>query len=195
MPAPATITSGMGSIQSMPERFHIHSEEVEPGVFELSLEQQAGARHLLRGTEWRTIAVLARRRYLANDMFGMASYRAALEQAAQHATTGHYGCYVETRRLRGGKVEVELIERVVVESKLRTEILASRTFDASDEGALVASSEFAAELSDWAERVNTERETVLAEGAVERDAALADAAERERAAAELEEILRRTSGP
>jgi hypothetical protein len=185
----------MGTIQPMPERFHIHSEEVEPGVFELSLEQQEGARHLLRGTHWQTVAVLARRRYLANDMFGMASYRAALEQAAGHATAGHYGCYVETRRLRGGKVQVELIEREVVDAKLRTAILASRTFDASDEDALVASSEFAAELSDWADRVNTERETVLAEGRAEHDQALADAAERERAAAELEEILRRASGP
>jgi hypothetical protein len=128
-------------------------------------------------------------------MFGMASYRGALEQAAGHATTGHYGCYVETRRLRGGKVQVDLIERVIADAKLRTEILASRTFDASDEGTLVASAEFAAELADWADRVNAERETALAEGVAEHDAALADAAERERAAAELQKILRRTSRP
>jgi hypothetical protein len=57
------------------ERFHIHTEEVEPGVFEVSLEHQEGDRRLL-GTRWRTVAVLARRRYLANDMFGLAAYRA-----------------------------------------------------------------------------------------------------------------------
>jgi hypothetical protein len=178
----------------MAERFHIHNEEVEPGVFELSLEHQHGSGRLF-GTRWETVAVLARRRYRANDMFGLAAYRAALAQAVEHAAQGHYGCYVETRRLRGGQVEVELISRVIVDAKLWTEILASRMFDASDEDALVASAEFAAELQAWADQVNDERNTALAEGAVEHDAALADAAERERAAAELEAILRRTSGP
>jgi hypothetical protein len=175
------------------ERFHIHTEEVEPGVFEISLEHQEGDRRLL-GTRWRTVAVLARRRYLANDMFGLAAYRGALEQAAGHAAVGHYGCYVETTHVRGGRVEVELIERVVVDAKVRTSILASRSFDASDDAALVGASEFAAELGEWADRVNTEREQALAEGAVEHDAALEDAAERERAAEELADILRRSSG-
>ena len=84
---------------------------------------------------------------------------------------------------------------LAIPAALQTEILASRQFDASDENALVASAEFAAELGAWADRVNDERETAMAEGAVEHDAALEDAAERERAAAELEAILRRTSGP
>jgi hypothetical protein len=178
----------------MPERFHIHTEEVEPGVFELSLEQQESTRRFL-GTHWETVAVLARRRFRANDMFGLAQYRGALAQAAEHAAAGHYGCYVETQHMRGGKVEVELVSREIKDAKLRTEILASRQFDASDENALVASAEFAAELRAWADRVNDERTTTLAEGAVEHDAALADAAEREQAAAELEAILRRASGP
>jgi len=60
------------------ERFHIHNQEVEPGVFELSLERQEGKRHLL-GTRWETVAVLARRRYRAKDMFGLAEYRAACD--------------------------------------------------------------------------------------------------------------------
>jgi hypothetical protein len=81
---------------------------------------------------------------------------------------------------------VELIERVVVEAKLRTTILASRSFDATDDAALVAASEFAAELAEWADRVNAEREQALAEGAVEHDAALEDAAERERAGPRVE---------
>jgi hypothetical protein len=38
------------------ERFHIHTEEVEPGVFELSLEHQEGDRRLL-GTRTRAAAV------------------------------------------------------------------------------------------------------------------------------------------
>ena len=177
----------------MAERFNIHNEEVEPGVFELSLEHQEGDRRLL-GTRWQTVAVLARRRYPANDMFGLAAYKSTLEQAAGHAAAGHYGCYVETTHMRGGRVEVELIERVIADTKLRTSILASRSFDASDDEALVAASEFAAELGAWADRVNTEREQALAEGAVEHDAALEDAAERERAAAELADILRRSSG-
>lgn len=177
----------------MSERFHIHNQEVEPGVFELSLEEQHGARHLL-GMRWTTVGVLARRRYRANDMFGIAEYRAALDQAARHAAAGHYGCYVETKRHRGGTVEVELVSREIKDAKLQTEILASRTFDASDETALVASAEFAAELTAWAERVNDERSAALAEGAVEHAAALEDAAERERAAAELEAILRGTAG-
>jgi len=178
----------------MPERFHIHTEEVEPGVFELSLEQQEGARHLL-STRWATVAVLARRRYLANDMFGLAAYKGALAQAAELAAAGQYGCYVETRRQRGGKVEVELIERKIVDTKLKTEILASRAFDATDDSALVSSAEFAAELREWADRVNDERSEKLAEGLAEHDAALEDAAERDRAAHELAEILRRASGP
>ena len=178
----------------MPERFHIHNQEVEPGVFEVSLEHQQSTRRLL-GTRWNTVGVLSRRRYRANDMFGMAEYQAALAQAAKHAAVGHYGCYVETQRLRGGKVEVELVSREIKDAKLRTEILASREFDASDDDALVASAEFAAELRAWADRVNDERATALVEGAVEHDVALEDAAERDRAAAELASILRRTSGP
>ena len=59
----------------------------------------------------------------------------------------------------------------------------------------MTSAEFAAELRAWADRVNDERATALAEGAVEHDVALEDAAERDRAAAELAAILRRTSGP
>jgi len=46
------------------ERFHIHTEEVEPGGFEPSLEHQEGDRGR-PGTRWRTVAVLARHRYLA----------------------------------------------------------------------------------------------------------------------------------
>jgi hypothetical protein len=99
------------------ERFHIHNHEVEPGVFELSLERQEGKRHLL-GTRWETVAVLARRRYRAKDMFGLAEYRAALTQAARHAAAGHYGCYVDTKRHRGGKVEVELVSRQIKDAKL-----------------------------------------------------------------------------
>jgi hypothetical protein len=178
----------------VPERFHIHTEEVEPGVFELSLEQQAGEKHLF-STRWSTVSVLARRRYLANDVFGLAAYKGALEQAGTLASAGQYGCYVVTKTVRGGNVEVELIDRQIVDAKLRTEILASQTFDATDDASLVKSAEFAAELRDWADRVNDERAAALAEGAVEHDAALADAAERERAASELASILRRASGP
>ena len=41
------------------------------GCSSFSLERQEGKRHLL-GTRWETVAVLARRRYRAKDMFGLA---------------------------------------------------------------------------------------------------------------------------
>jgi hypothetical protein len=122
------------------------------------------------------------------DAVALEHYTARLQQIARYAEQGQFGCFAETRS-DGGSVEVILWERSFDGADIRTEELARRAFDAGDESALVASSEFVADLQIWAERRNDERDAALLS---ERDAADVQArltAERDAAGQELSQIL------
>jgi hypothetical protein len=120
-------------------------------------------------------------------------YIAELEQVAGHANGGTFGCFVDTRS-RDGVVEITLYERWFDGRKLCCDELARREFDAEDEQALVASAEFVAELQDWAERRNDEREAGYRTESVEDDARRERATERASAADELAQILEAAVG-
>ncbi|HWD70342.1 MAG TPA: hypothetical protein VG293_09090 [Solirubrobacteraceae bacterium] len=87
-------------------------------------------------------------------------YTAQLQLIARYAQDGQFGCFVESR-WEDGNVEVILYDRWFDESGIRTEELVRRIFDASDDGALVASAEFLADVRLWAERRNEQREAAV----------------------------------
>jgi hypothetical protein len=117
-------------------------------------------------------------------------YAAELERAARHGNDGTLGCFVDTRT-RDSMVEVRLYERWFDGSHLRCDELASRSFDPDDDGALVASAEFVAELEVWAEQRNDAREASYLEARVEDAARDERALEHASAANELAQILAR----
>jgi hypothetical protein len=115
-------------------------------------------------------------------------YIARLQQIAGYAEQGQFGCFAESRS-DAGSVEVILWERSFDGTDIRTEELARRAFDARDEQALVASSEFVADLQIWAERRNDERDAAALSERDASDVRAQLAAEREAAGHELSEIL------
>jgi hypothetical protein len=119
-------------------------------------------------------------------------YAAELERAAGHGNDGTLGCFVDTRT-RDSVVKVALYERWFDGSHLRCDELACRSFDPDDDGALVASAEFVAELEDWAEQRNDAREASYLEASVEDAARDERALEHASAANELAQILARHS--
>jgi hypothetical protein len=117
------------------------------------------------------------------------TYAAQLERVADHANHGTLGCFVETQKQQNGLVRVALYERWFDGHRLHCEQLASREFDASDGSALIASAEFLAELRDWAEQRNEERQASELEAAAEDAGHLQRASDRREAADQLARIL------
>lgn len=109
---------------------------------------------------------------------------------ARHGNDGTFGCFVDTRT-RAGLVEVTLYERWFDGRRLQCDALESRTFDPADEGALVASAEFVAELQVWSEERNDARDAAYLEASVEDAARDQRALEQASAADELARILTR----
>lgn len=122
------------------------------------------------------------------DAVAMDHYAAQLSLIVRHAREGQFGCFIESRS-EGGMVEVILYDRWFVGSDIRTEELARRTFDASEEESLVASTEFLADLRIWADRRNEQREAAAIEEHDADDARSRLASEREAASLELSRIL------
>ncbi len=120
-------------------------------------------------------------------------YARELDQVARHGNEGSLGCFVDTRT-HYGVVEVALYERWFDGHDLICDELASRRFDPEDEGAVVAGAEFVAELQDWAERRNDERDMSYLQSSVEDEVRERGSAERASAAHELASILARHSG-
>ena len=122
------------------------------------------------------------------ETVAMEHYAGQLSRIAEHAQDGKFGCFIENRA-EDGMVAITLYDRWFVEPDIRTEELARRVFDASDEASLVASAEFVADLRIWADQRNDDRETTLLQ---ERDADAAGrrlSAEQEAASRELSQIL------
>jgi len=164
-----------------------------PGRAEISLIRELPPRRGLlghrRGRDDHDRLVLFHRTFTSQfELQELERYAAELERAARHANEGTFGCFVATQS-RGDAVVATLYERWFDGAHLRCEQLARREFDASDEGTLVASAEFVAELEAWAEQRNDERETSYLEASVEAAARDERALERATAANELARIL------
>jgi hypothetical protein len=119
-------------------------------------------------------------------------YASVLQQLAEHVGKGTFGCFVATQS-REGNVEIKLYERWFDGLKLHCDELASRTFDASDDGALVASAEFRGELEQWTEDQNAAREQIYMDAAADDLARTERAIERASAADGLAAILARSA--
>jgi hypothetical protein len=177
-------------------RFEVHHREVAGGRVEMSLVRRLDERghelhRLLRGGRQSQAVVLAARSFGTRDIAALSSYQATLERAAEHGNRGTLGCFVDSVALADGRVRLELYERWLDGDKLRCEQLAQRVFDAQDDEALVSSSEFAAELREWSERRNEQRDAAVLQSSYTDARRAEDNAERRRAAHELAAILAR----
>lgn len=160
----------------------------------LLVRREPGHGFSLRRRAGDTPTVLFRRSFRPLlELKELERYAAELERVARHANEGTLGCFVDTRS-HEGVVEVALYDRWFDGDRLRCDELAHRRYDASDEQALVASAEFVAELEDWAQRRNDEREQSDAGARAAAEAAQEQARDRATAADELAGILRAHAG-
>ena len=172
--------------------FTVQRTDERPGHVDVSLvrvTEQEITRHLRRHREVVERTVLFHRTFRPMvELAAMESYAAKLSALARYANDDAFGCFVETKAA-DGRVEVRLYERWFDGGELHTDELARRTFDASDDAALVASTEFVADLRAWADRQNEEREATYER---DRDAdrlTRSTIAERDSAGHELADIL------
>jgi hypothetical protein len=142
-------------------------------------------------TKRRRVGVLARLRAGERELSKISRHEAELGEAADYARRGEFGSSVDVHTEAGGAVHVQLVSRHFKGDDFVTEVLADERFDAGDPDALVAATEFAAQLKVWAE----ERNDALVEetaGAltVDEEEAVTRVA-RQRAADDLSAIVRR----
>lgn len=172
--------------------WEVESAEESAGHVRISLVRRREHRlskHLISHTETLERTVLFSRSFRPLlEAVAIAHYGAQLQLVALHAREGRFGCFVESRS-EGANVEVILYDRWFDESDIRTEELARRAFDASDEASLVASTEFLADLKIWADRRNEEREAAILEERDADNARMRLASEQEAASRALNEIL------
>ncbi|HWF53360.1 MAG TPA: hypothetical protein VG223_01970 [Solirubrobacteraceae bacterium] len=156
-----------------------------PARAEITLVRRARGR---RGGD--AVVIYGRRFKPRTESEQLERYSFELRQVAKHANDGTLGCFIDTQSA-GGQVHVRLYERWFDGTRLHCEELAHRTFDAEDDGALVDSAEFVAELEDWAERRNEQRDLDWIEATVAEQERVRRALEQDRAAGSLARILRR----
>jgi hypothetical protein len=116
------------------------------------------------------------------------TYAGRLARVAQHANDGTLGCFIVIDS-PAEMLQITLYERWFDGQQLHVDELAQCAFDPSDDETLVRSAEFLAELGDWAERRNGEREAAYLEVSAEDAARTQRAMEQERLADELTRIL------
>ena len=136
------------------------------------------------------VVIFHRKFRTMRELDKLEAYAGRLEQVAQHAESGTFGCFAETES-RDGKVSITLYERWFDGDRLHCEELASREFDPGDEDALVASAEFRGELEEWSERQNEAREASYLDAATDDAVRHERATERAAAADDLAAILAR----
>ena len=122
------------------------------------------------------------------ELAALETYAGQLARVAQHATDGTLGCFIVIDS-PVGMLQIRLYERWFDGQRLHVNELAQRVFDPGDDGTLVCSAEFLAELGDWAERRNDERDAANLEASAEDGSRAQRAMERERVAEELARIL------
>jgi hypothetical protein len=180
------------------QRYHVERVETAPGFIEVALVRHGtrnASRLGLRRPTGDHRSVLFQRRFRPLlESIALEAYAAKLEQVAVRANHGTFGCFVDIRT-SGSMVQVTLYERWFDGVKLRCEELASRSFDAEDEGALIASAEFQASLEEWAQRRNEERDVVYLDASIKAAANTQRATQGQVDARELAEILRAVRSP
>ena len=127
------------------------------------------------------------------ELNALEGYSAELERVAQHANAGTLGCFVHSEALPGGRVAVSLYERWFDGAHLRCDRLERREFDAGDDDALVASSEYVGLLRARGAQEDERRQASYRDARLAEESRVQDAAERSEAAAELARILEGTA--
>jgi hypothetical protein len=183
------------AVGAQPFNYEIQRDVWDAGRTDVSLVRQAPAprRRLHRGSPGESVVLFHRTFRPLLELKELERYAAELARVARHANEGTLGCFVDTRP-HEGIVEVALYDRWFDGDHLRCDELARRRFDAGDEQSLVASAEFVAELQQWAEHRNEERELTYASDREETAARERDAQEAAAAAGELAAILRSHTG-
>ena len=175
----------------------VESEPEEAGRVRVSLvrrREHRFSKHLTTHTETVERTVLFSRSFRPLlEAVAMEHYAAQLHLIARHAEQGQFGCFIENRS-EAESVEVILYDRWFADPDIRTEELARRAFDATDETSLVASTEFLADLRIWADRRNEEREAAALSESDAADAERQQALERAAASRELSQILAAHTG-
>jgi hypothetical protein len=143
---------------------------------------------------WVEAEELERRVIRSRRIDELATCEALLERAARHAGEGQLGCFVIATPASDGSVRVSLLDRTIGETTLPVEIVAERTFSATDDGAVAAAAGFAEELREWAARRNESAAAARLDATLAADAQAAAVAERERLARELAAIIDRAGG-
>ena len=178
--------------------YTVERTDERPGHVDVALvrvTEQAVTRRLRHRREVVARAVLFHRTFRPMlELAAMESYAARLDNIARHANDGTFGCFVATEPAHG-YVEVRLYERWFDGAELHTDELAWRTFDASDDAALVASAECVAELRAWADRQNEEREAAYARYRDAEQLTRSTIDDRDCASRELAEILAEHARP
>ncbi len=182
--------AGMGA--ELVDVWQVEAVEEPPGRRRLSLVRSREHRvhgRLRTHTEVVDRTVFFSRSFrLLLDGPAMAHYMAVLGQIGQYAQAGEFGCFVQTRP-EAGQVEISLYERWFDGAELHTDELARRRFDASEEGSLVASAEFLADLQIWAQQRNEQRDAAILEARDADQQRLRLTSEREAAGQELNRLL------
>ena len=183
----------IGGVAPLRYRYRVERDRSVPAHADIKLvryEQPRGVLGRLTGNHRGGLVIFHRKFRTMRELDKLEAYASRLEQVAQHAEDGTFGCFVETES-RDGKVSITLYERWFDGDRLHCEELASRKFDPDDEHALVASAEFRGELEEWAERQNETREAAYLDAATDDAVRIERATERTAAADDLAGILAR----
>jgi hypothetical protein len=184
-------------VDAQPFSYEVRRDARDAGRIDVSLVRRTPAPRRLslrRGSAGESVVLFHRTFRPLLELKELERYAADLALVARHLTEGTLGCFVDTRPYEG-IVEVALFDRWFDGDQLHCDELARRRFDAGDDQSLVASAEFVAELEQWAERRNDERELTYASDREEAAARERDAREAAAAAGELAGILRSHTGP
>jgi hypothetical protein len=173
-------------------RYEVERDYPRPGFVDVALvrrEAPHGKFHRLRQHGRDEELMLFHRTFRPLlELAALETYAGQLARVAQHATDGTLGCFIVIDS-PVGMLQIRLYERWFDGQRLHVNELAQRVFDPGDDGTLVCSAEFLAELGDWAERRNDERDAANLEASAEDGSRTQRAMERDRVAEELARIL------
>ena len=171
-----------------PWRYAVTRDLTRPGYADVALVRRPASARLQRDRPDGT--VLHRRTFRPQfQIVEMERYAAQLERLARHGNEGTLGAFVDVMRVGDGTVRLSLYDRWFDGRHIRCERLASRDFDASDHDAVIASSEYLAELQAWGAERDEARERSVADAAAEKEAIEGEKSDRSASAKELYEIL------
>ena len=164
--------------------WRIYQDEPAPGIVELGLERLRAERSLMRRRDVVEERLLGRR-FGVRDRLGTGRYHSILAQAIEHLGRGTFGAYVDIDPITDG-VRVRLVRRLIGPERLDVTISGERHFAADQ---ISDSADYAEELRATARAENEAFWEAARDGAERARAALADAQERARDAADLSRIL------